>query len=118
MRCGRAPRPTGSSSSSSPSSPSSTSALSFGHWWQEQGENMDCLDNLVRRIQSFQSSIDDDSDDEDFNVTHSEFRQTIMNDQNRTIEDLNTQMQGIKSAIDDIEANLASTIAGQCCQVQ
>jgi len=81
-------------------------------------ENIDILDSLVRRILSFQSSIDESDDDEDFNITHSEFRQSIMNDKNRTMSDLNTQMKSIRSSIDDIEANLASQVAGQACQVQ
>merc|ERR1711990_653427 len=81
-------------------------------------ENIDILDGLVRRILSFQSSIDESDDDEDFNITHSEFRQSIMNDKNRTMSDLNTQMKSIRTSIDDIEANLASQVAGQACQVQ
>ena len=81
-------------------------------------ENIDILDGLVRRILGFQCSIDESDDDEDFNITHSEFRQSIMNDKNRTMSDLNTQMKSIRSSIDDIEANLASQAAGQACQVQ
>lgn len=81
-------------------------------------ENIDILDGLVRRILGFQCSIDESDDDEDFNITHSEFRQSIMNDKNRTMSDLNTQMKSIRTSIDDIEANLASQVAGQACQVQ
>ena len=77
-------------------------------------ENIDILDGLVRRILSYQCSIDESDDDEDFNITHSEFRQSIMNDKNRTMSDLNTQMKSIRTSIDDIEANLAC----QACQVQ
>merc|ERR1712137_16069 len=80
-------------------------------------ENIDILDGLVRRILSYQTSIDE-SDDEDFNITHSEFRQSILHDKNRTMNDLNAQMKSIRASIDDIEANLASQVAGQACQVQ
>ena len=78
---------------------------------------LDTFDGLVRRILSYQTSIDD-SDDEDFNITHSEFRQSILNDKNRTLNDLNIQMKSIRASIDDIEANLVSQAAGEACQVQ
>jgi len=82
-------------------------------------ENIDCLDDLVRRILSLQSNIDESDDDEDFNVTHSEFRQTINEDnQNRTMDDLNTQLKTIRSGIDQIGANLAASQMGEACRVQ